>query len=596
MLPPLLINQIAAGEVVERPASIVKELLENALDAGARRVEIEVVEGGLRSLRVQDDGDGIHPEDILLAVTPHATSKIANLTDLERVSSFGFRGEALASIAAVSRLVLTSAHPRAEHALRVQQESDGQWTSRPAAHPRGTTVEVRDLFFNTPARRKFLRSERTEFAHVEEAVKRLALARADVSFSLTHNQKTVLTVQAAAGEVERLARVEGVCGPGFAAHCLQLDFAAAGMRLHGWIGLPTWARSQPDRQYFYVNGRMVRDRLVGHAIRDAYHDLVFQRRHPVYALYFELDPALVDANVHPAKLEVRFRDQRAVHDFLRAALKRALAAHRPAADAPLRTPGSAAAPTTGIAAVQTVQEELGLYRSLLHDRVAGFVPRPAVPARPPFPAMNGSAAAGDAACPPAEIPPLGFAVAHLHGIYILSQTAEGVVLVDAHAAHERILYERFKAQWARGALACQELALPLAMAVTEAEAQCVESQREVIERLGFRLDRGGPASILVRGAPALLGGDDVGWLVRDLLSDLSVPADKASLEVRLEEKLATLACHAAVRARRPLGIDEMNALLREMERTPHSSQCNHGRPTWVALSGADLDRLFLRGR
>ena len=580
-LPSQLINQIAAGEVVERPASVIKELVENSLDAGAMRIDVDVEQGGLRLLRVRDDGSGIHPDDLALALSRHATSKIATLEDLEQVSSLGFRGEALPSIASVSRFTMTSRCATVEQAWRI----DGDGDVAPAAHPQGTTIEVRDLFFNTPARRKFLRTEKTEFGHIEEMVRRIALSRFDVEINLRHNERAVNRWRAARQVSDSEQRIAELCGVEFLASAFRIEHAAAGLRLHGWIAAPTFSRSQADLQYFFVNGRMVRDKLVGHAVRQAYHDVLYHGRHPAFVLYLELDPARVDVNAHPAKHEVRFRDSRLVHDFLFHTVHEALAGARAgsvggadvaAPTAPAMFRDYAASP--GYAGVQqhaidlSVREQIGAYAAL----------HPA-----PESALNEQ--------PNAAVPPLGYALAQLHGIYILAENSAGLVLVDMHAAHERITYERLKTAQGTDTQA-QPLLVPVSVAVSAREADAAETQAAWFSELGFEIDRSGPQQIRVRQVPALLAQADIPSLLRDVLADLLTHGNSLRVEEAQNALLSTMACHGSVRANRRLSLSEMNALLRDMERTERSGQCNHGRPTWRQLSIEELDRLFLRGR
>jgi DNA mismatch repair protein MutL len=595
-LPPQLVNQIAAGEVIERPASVVKELVENSLDAGARAIEVDVEQGGARRIRVRDDGRGIPREELALALSRHATSKIASLEDLERVGSLGFRGEALPSIASVSRLTLTARAEGAEHAWALRADGDERFGARqPAAHPPGASVEVRDLFFNVPARRKFLRTERTEFGHVDQLLRRLALARFDVAFELRHNQRVVSRSPMADDQVAREARVAALCGEAFMEQALHLEYDLAGLRLSGWIGLPTFSRSQTDLQHFFVNGRAVRDRLVAHAVRQAYQDVLYQGRNPAFVLYLELDPALVDVNAHPAKHEVRFRDARTVHDFLFRTLHEALAGLRPgqgpapAAQAPLPSAAEGhvarGSPTGPAGMGASVQEQVALYAAL-GEPAPGTGPAAAV--------ATGPGGVPEAA--PGEPPPLGYALAQLHGIYILAQNAQGLVLVDMHAAHERITYERLKAQHAERGLQTQTLLVPLTLAVSTAEAEAVEAAADALATLGLTLDRVGPERLRLRAVPALLADGDHEALLRDVIADLLAEGGSARVEREENERLATMACHGSVRANRRLEVAEMNALLREMEHTERSGQCGHGRPTWVQLSIAQLDALFLRGR
>ena len=596
-LPIDLVNQIAAGEVIERPASVVKELVENSLDAGATRIEVEIEQGGLRLIRVRDDGGGIAAAQLPLAVAAHATSKIASFDDLERVASMGFRGEALASMAAVSRFALTSREAGSEEAFRIEVDGGRMQPVRPARHPPGTSVEVRDLFYNVPARRKFLRAERTEFAHIDDLVKSLALARADVAFHLGHNGKPVRLWKAAADEAALLERVAAVLGEEFPAQSLRIEQAAAGLRLSGWVGLPSAARGQADAQYFYVNGRRVRDRVVTHAVRQAYADVLFHGRQPAFVLYLELDPAGVDVNVHPAKHEVRFREQRLVHDFLFRSLHEALAQTR-AGRVPAAVPqdegtlrmavGGAAASAAPMRSWPQADGQSRLALGVREDPLGAYA------------ALLGESAAAPAravvASTPEDTPPLGFAIAQLKGIYILAENARGLVLVDMHAAHERITYEKLKAARSGTGLRSQLLLVPVTLAVSAREAAAAEEHAESLAAWGLELSRGGPTSVVVRRIPALLEGADVAELTRAVLAELAQHGSSRRLEEWENALLATLACHGSVRAGRRLTLPEMNALLREMEATERSGQCNHGRPTWTELGLAELDRLFLRGR
>jgi DNA mismatch repair protein MutL len=619
LLSPRLANQIAAGEVVERPASVIKELLENSLDSGARRIEVDVEQGGIKLLRVRDDGSGIPADDLPLALARHATSKIRELEDLEQVLSLGFRGEALASISSVARLTMTSRTADAEQAWQVETEGrDMQPRVQPAAHPVGTSVEVRDLFFNTPARRKFLKSEKTEFDHLQEVIKRLALARFDVAFHLRHNGKTVLGLHEANDEVSRGRRVASVCSPGFLEQALPIEIERNGLRLWGWVGLPTFSRSQADLQYFYVNGRMVRDKLVAHAVRQAYRDVLFNGRHPTFVLFLDIDPSVVDVNVHPTKHEVRFRDGRMVHDFLYGTLHRALADVRP--EDQLAAPAAATemVRATGSAAGEFgPQGEIGLAAGVLErtptesvwrSAGAGYqAPRPgaALPAaeaqgayREYFSPLSSSPGAAPASlpAPQGDVPPLGYAIAQLKGVYILAENVQGLVVVDMHAAHERITYERLKVAMASEGLRGQPLLVPESVAVSQREADCAEEHVAWFQKLGFELQRLGPESLAIRQIPALLKQAEATQLVRDVLADLLEYGTSDRIQAHLNELLGTMACHGAIRANRRLALPEMNALLRDMESTERSGQCNHGRPTWTQMGMDDLDKLFLRGR
>ena len=624
LLSPRLANQIAAGEVVERPASVAKELLENSLDSGARRIDVEVEQGGVKLLRVRDDGGGISADDLPLALARHATSKIRELEDLEGVLSLGFRGEALASISSVARLTLTSRTATAGEAWQVETEGrDMTPRVQPAAHPVGTSVEVRDLYFTTPARRKFLKAEKTEFDHLQEVIRRLALARFDVGFHLRHNGKSILSLHEAHDETARARRVGAICGAGFMEQALPIDVERNGLRLWGWVGLPTFSRSQADLQYFFVNGRAVRDKLVAHAVRQAYRDVLFNGRHPTFVLFLELEPNGVDVNVHPTKHEVRFREGRSVHDFLYGTLHRALADVRP--EDQLAAPAAVAEivrPSGQQAGEFGPQGEMRLASPVLEQPRAPqfsisnggsgagyqsqYSPRPSQP----LPAAESQAVyrefykplADGAETPSAlpesqgDIPPLGYALAQLKGLYILAENAVGLVLVDMHAAHERIMYERLKVAMASEGLSGQPLLVPESLAMSQREADCAEEHAQWFQRLGFELQRLGPETLAIRQIPALLKQAEANRLVQDVLADLMEYGTSDRIQAHLNELLGTMACHGAVRANRRLAIPEMNALLRDMESTERSGQCNHGRPTWTQMGLDDLDKLFLRGR
>lgn len=623
LLSPRLANQIAAGEVVERPASVAKELLENSLDSGARRIDVEVEQGGVKLLRVRDDGSGISADDLPLALARHATSKIRELEDLEGVLSLGFRGEALASISSVARLTLTSRTASATEAWQVETEGrDMLPRVQPAAHPVGTSVEVRDLFFNTPARRKFLKAEKTEFDHLQEVIRRLALARFDVGFHLRHNGKSILSLHEAHDETARARRVGAICGPGFMEQALPIDVERNGLRLWGWVGLPTFSRSQADLQYFFVNGRAVRDKLVAHAVRQAYRDVLFNGRHPTFVLFLELEPNGVDVNVHPTKHEVRFREGRSVHDFLYGTLHRALADVRPedqlAAPAAVPEVVRATGPQAGefgpqgeMRLASPVLEQPRAPQQSFSSGGSGagyqyqYTPRPSQP----LPAAEAQAVyrefykpLDESSAPTAlpesqgDIPPLGYALAQLKGIYILAENAIGLVLVDMHAAHERIMYERLKVAMASEGLSGQPLLVPETLALSQREADCAEEHAQWFQRLGFELQRLGPETLAIRQIPALLKQAEANRLVQDVLADLMEYGTSDRIQAHLNELLGTMACHGAVRANRRLAIPEMNALLRDMENTERSGQCNHGRPTWTQMGLDDLDKLFLRGR
>ena len=579
-----LIDQIAAGEVIERPASIVKELVENSLDAGAQSIEVEIEAGGVRLTRVRDDGSGIPEAELALALSRHATSKISCADDLAAITTLGFRGEALPSIASVSRFEIVSRHVDAERGASVSVDAGSVGAPIPAAHPPGTTIEVRDLFYNLPARRKFLRTEVTEQGHIVRLLERLALSRSDVAFRLRSGSRTLLDAPALKSRdgngatADRLARI---VGREFAAQSLELEHAAGPVRISGWIGTPSAARATSDLQFWFVNGRAVRDRLLMNAVRLGFRDVLYSGRQPSYVLYLDIDPALVDVNAHPQKLEVRFRDSRQMHDFVFRAVERRLAATRPAAGAlppawsgigehatPLSTPldlrvAEAGAPP----GVWAMSEALSAHR------------------------------AGDYAAPPdadMSTQPLGEALAQIHGIYILAQNESGLVLVDMHAAHERVLYEKMKAQ--QGTVATQLLLAPIAVTLKVDELDVLMAQRAEWQAAGFELERLAPETLVVRAVPALLPREDVAALVRDVVTGVAEDGASHHLDGATDRLLGTIACRSAIHAHRRLTLAEMNALLRQMEQTPRADQCNHGRPTWTQVTLAELDRMFLRGR
>ncbi len=552
LLSQRLANQIAAGEVVERPASVVKELLENSLDAGADRIEIDVEQGGVKLLRIRDNGSGIHKDDMALALSRHATSKIAELEDLENIASLGFRGEALASISSVSRLSMTSrfANDTAANAWKVAVEGQDMTAQlAPAAHPQGTTVEVRDLFFNTPARKKFLRSEKTEFSRIDEVLKRIALSRFDAQFTLSHNQRVIHKLLPALSEQEQQRRVALVCGPAFVENVVKVDIEGPGLRLWGWVSLPTFSRSQPDLQYFYVNGRIIRDKLVAHAVKQSYRDVLFHGRHPAYVLYLELAPSAVDVNVHPTKHEVRFRDSRLVHDFLFSSLSKALAKVTPAGQ--LESQHSTAADANTL--------YTGFGNDGLDNRYAFGGSQSALSLRDsitPF-RSNYRNSAPDAErinqqlaafarlnADDTEIPPLGYAIAQLHGIFILAQNKQGLIIVDMHAAHERITYERLKTACANEALKMQPLLVPLSIAVSAAEAEYAETQHDALLQFGLELERVSTEALIVRQIPSILRDANIEQLVRDVLSDVIEYGSSDRIQAHQDELLSTMACLA----------------------------------------------------
>ena len=599
VLEPRLANQIAAGEVVERPASVVKEAIENSLDAGATLVNVEIEAGGVRLLRVRDNGSGILDSELKLALERHATSKISDIRDLEAVSTLGFRGEALAAIASVSRLQLTSnVQPDSAQGSQARCEgSDMNVRVRPASHPKGTTLEIRDLFYNTPARRKFLRTEKTEFAHIQEVVKRQALSRPDVAFSLTHNGRQVIQLAAAETDLDRNRRVALVCGGGFAEHSIPIQRVVGDLDLWGWIAKPTFSRSQNDLQYFFVNGRVIRDKLISHAIRQAYRDVMYHGRHPAFVLFLNLDYEGVDVNVHPTKHEVRFRDGRGIHNFLFGSISRALseividttnvpakfdrsgAMNSQSDDSSSSTSSRVHWPFLGSGALQKISQ------STLDIRTPEFLIE-----------KVSSAAESEHIHDLTDIPPLGFAIAQLHGIYILSENKEGLILVDTHAAHERVIYERLKHNRNLSGIKRQPLLVPKTISVSPGEVTTFLEYSTELDELGILLEVGGEELLIVREIPAALIHSDVECLVREVVSDL-MKFGSSDRVTELEEKLiSTMACHGSIRANRRLTLPEMNALLRDMEHTERSGQCNHGRPTWTQLNLAEIDKIFLRGR
>ncbi len=623
LLSPRLANQIAAGEVVERPSSVIKELLENSLDAGATRLDIDIEDGGIKLMRVRDNGGGIDKDDLPLALSRHATSKIYELDDLEAVATLGFRGEALASISSVARLTLLSSTSEESAGWQVVAEGRDMKTEvSPAPHPRGTTVEVRDLFFNTPARRKFLRTEKTEYTHLEDVVKRLALSRFDVAFNLRHNGRVIYSWRAGTTQLEQERRVAQVCGPVFMENALFIDIERSSLRLWGWVALPAFSRSQADLQHFYVNGRAIRDKIVSHAVRQAFQDVLHHGRHPAFVLYLEVDAASVDVNVHPTKHEVRFRDNRSVHDFIYSSLHHALAKVRPEDSLAKHNPetvGSSAgqALAQGLAAGEFGgQENLNLravpansaksasqsyafntpyQHNYSRQNISGSIGEPLKiygellkPSQPIGAAMPVS---GDD-----NIPPLGYAIAQLKGIYILAENAQGLILVDMHAAHERVTYERMKESFGNGGIQTQPLLVPESIAVSQKEADCADYHQDLFRNLGFEIQRVGPESILIRQVPVVLHRGKVDQLVRDVLSDLMEHGTSERIQHHINEILSTMACHGSVRANRKLTLPEMNALLRDMEATERGGQCNHGRPTWLLQSLDELDKMFMRGQ
>ena len=600
LLPDLLISQIAAGEVVERPSSVLKELLENALDAGSTAIQIHLEEGGVKLIRITDDGSGIARDELALALTRHATSKIASLEDLERVATLGFRGEALASIAAVSRLTLTSRRTGSAHAWRLQADENA--SPEPAALLAGTVVEMRDLYYNTPARRKFLKSEATEFAHCAEAVKRIAMAHPAVAFTLSHNGRVALHL----ARSDAAGRTGAILGEDFLAESRAVDTGPGILRVFGHCATPAHSRARSDAQYCYVNGRFVRDKLLSHALREAYRDMLHGSRFPAYGLFVEIDPTLVDVNVHPAKTEVRFRDSRAVHQFVFHAVQKTLSSpltgSTPSANTVAATPPTVAAERTAPrpsteqfpprpwpaqqqslhVGEPTAQAYYAFSRSAIEHSAPAVAPSETLaPAQP---------------TPVNEAPPLGYALAQLHGVYVLAQNSAGLVLVDMHAAHERILYEKMKTALDRQQIATQALLIPAVFSADALDVAAAEEFSDALGAMGFSVAPMGPKQLVVRSVPALLQAADPAVLVRNLLSELREHGASQLMTARRNDLLATMACHGAVRANRQLSVPEMNALLRQMEETERADQCNHGRPTWTQLTMQELDTLFMRGR
>lgn len=617
-LPNLLINQIAAGEVIERPASVVKECLENAIDAGATSIEVDIEKGGIKRILIRDNGCGIPKEELKLALSRHATSKIASLEDLESVQSMGFRGEALPSIASVSRMTLTS-KTAATSAWSICLEGSAEVGDPvPSAHTNGTSLDIYDLFYNTPARKKFLRKEATEFGHIEALFKRFALSCFAVELKLTHNQKLIQQLPTCNDLVAQARRVASLCGQSFMENAAHIQMESAGLHLVGWVASPTFSRSQGDMQYFFVNRRMVKDKLVTHAVRQAYQDVLYHGRQPAYVLYLDLDPRWVDVNAHPAKHEVRFRDARLVHDFLFRTLHEALAAIRP--EAAIASTGAIYAAATSLADPQDRMEQKGFSFGQTHEQShyqsqyqSGYrAPtqsgsfREAAPAYRAFyqPLHQSSEVASKTQYPEpislpeenADVPPLGYAKAQLHGIFVLAENHQGMILVDMHAAHERITYEKMKAALASSQVQSQSLLIPLSVAVSSREADLAEQEQTLFEALGFSIERAGPELVRLTRVPVLLQDMDIESIVRDVLSDLITFGSSRRIEELQNGLLSTIACHGSVRANRKLSIPEMNALLRDIESTERSGQCNHGRPTWIQLSLQELDKFFLRGR
>jgi DNA mismatch repair protein MutL len=609
-----LANQIAAGEVIERPASIVKELLENSLDAGSQQIDIHIDKGGIGRIRVRDNGHGIHKDDLILALDRHATSKIHQISDLERIKTLGFRGEALASISSIARLSLSSSTETTQQGWQVLSDyySDKPLTPIPISHAQGTTVEINDLFFNTPARRKFLKSEQTEFSHIETLVKRFSLSHFSIAFTLYHNKRLVYQLHPTLDETAKEERIAALCGRSFIENAIYIDMQALNLHQWGWISLPTFSRSQSDQQYFYVNRRIVKDKLINHAIKQAYQDVLFQGRHPAFSLFLELDPYAVDVNAHPAKYEVRFRESRLVYDFVKQSLQKALANTKPTL-----SPAIATIPRSGKSWGKTSEEK---YTQILASGGEETYPQSSFPlqvqsnvARYNTCSDPVSLAAQPEEAPAEEgnlinrlqseqtdclntAPPLGFALAQLHGIYILAQNSQGLTLVDIHAAHERLLYERLKQAIKNVGIKTQILLIPITLTLTQHEIQLLAEYTTLFSQFGFELETLGPEIVIIRQIPELLANCAVEPLIRDVLSDLNQHASSQHIPEKINALLSSIACHSAVRAHRNMSLVEMNQLLRDMENTARSNQCNHGRPTWKQMSLLEIDRLFLRGR
>jgi len=626
-LDPRLINQIAAGEIIERPASMLKELIENALDAGATSIDVEVENAGVKRLKITDNGHGILKPDLAMALSRHATSKIENLTDLEQIATLGFRGEALPSIASVTRMTIKSKEQGAEQAWMVSSDGNNLTTEpEPVAHPVGTTIETRDLFYNTPARRKFLRADNTEFKHLDQVVRRMALSRFDVAFKLQHNGRVVLHLPSVPSDDAR--RLKMVCGDNVPDNSLYFDEQREGMRLSGWAGLPSFSRSQADMQYFFLNGRLIRDKTIIHAVRLGYQDVLFHGRHPVYVLYLEMDPAGVDVNVHPTKHEVRFRDSRSVHGFIfRSLQKQVSQSADESGSLQLDAENGMAAPkpiNPNMASSQMVQQNAIRYQDTermtpeqVREQISGYQKiaesafrpdassqpyqyKPAAAQSSNVESLNTRAFIDQNQTEPLvqgeEIPPMGYALAQLKGVYILAENADGLVMVDMHAAHERITYERLKDAMNSATIQQQPLLVPVTIGVSETEMMAWEQDQDLFSKLGLEVEQLDEQVLIIRSVPDMLANADVSQLVRDVLSDLVANEHSNRIEETIHEILSSMACHGSVRANRILSIAEMNALLRDMEITERSGQCNHGRPTWVQMSLKQLDGWFKRGQ
>ena len=614
-LPNQLIDQIAAGEVVERPASVVKELVENALDAGATIIDIDVQTGGKKRIKITDNGDGITEQNLAMALQRHATSKIQSLDDLESLLSMGFRGEALPSIASVSRFEMISRHKDAEMAYQINAHGGEIEGPMPAAHPIGTTIIVSDLFFNTPARRRFMKTDQTEYLRIADLIKRVSLSRFDVTFRLSHNGKMISNAQGCGlggdSDILKHQRINQLCGKDFIENAIFIEQQRGNLKMSGWVAKPSWNRAQPDRQFFYINNRMIKDKLVGHAIRQAYQDVLFHGRFPAFVLYLDIDPELVDVNVHPTKHEVRFRDSKLVHDFIFGSIHQSLA-HT-------RVGEAASTVTEPLPDYSQMQDRMNLSGGTSGGQTNGGYTGGNFQSNLPSQGVReasfdylSQAASNSQSLPPypdssepnlpieegenQDIPPLGYAKAQIHGVFIIAENQHGLIIVDMHAAHERITYERMKVKFKEDALKNQKLLVPIQVNVSAREVNAVESQQNWFEQLGFEINITGEESLVIRKIPAMLANADVENLIKDVLSEIVALGSSQKIEAQINEIMSTMACHGSVRANRQLSIMEMNALLRDMETTLRSDQCNHGRPTWTQLDMKQLDKLFLRGQ
>lgn len=599
-----LANQIAAGEVIERPASIVKELVENSLDAGSQQIDIDIDKGGIQRIRVRDNGHGIHKDDLTLALDRHATSKIQTLNDLERIHTLGFRGEALASISAIARLRLSSSTETTQQGWAIHCDYHQALIPAPTPHARGTTIEVLELFFNTPARRKFLKSEQTEFAHIETLVKRLSLSHFSIGFSLHHNKRLIYQLPPAQDETAKEERIASLCNPAFIENAIYIDMQGMDLRLWGWISLPTFSRSQTDLQYFYLNRRIVKDKLINHAIKQAYQDVLYNGRHSAFILFIELDPYAVDVNAHPAKYEVRFRESRLVYDFVKQSIQKALANTSPKPPTVKSTLPATKLPTELKEKIDRPYSEINpLQRKcfpllISNDSIAyaNEITHSFLPPQQEKLCTENSALEVKHTEHGLSDPPLGFALAQLHGIYILAENTQGLILVDIHAAHERILYEQLKQDLENTRLKTQILLIPISLTLSQQDLLLLDEYTHVFTEFGFKLESLGPQTVLIRQVPELLAHHNIEQLIQDVLSDLAQHTHSQQILEKINELLSSVACHSALRAHCRMTLVEMNQLLRDMEQTSRSNQCNHGRPTWKQLSLSDIDRFFLRGR